>query len=201
MAYDPTDNSVIVSDFWNFRIQRFSAAGAKMATFKNAVGTGVGAPYDIAVDPTDVPSAGPLAGLANFWVADQEQSAIVEFRHDGTPLHTLGVGGVGLVAHPHGCGGGAMDNPTHLVVDPSNGNLYVSDVACKNVWEFAHDGTFVRQFDWSGWKTATGYFQPTPRGIGMDENGNIYVLELNSRTVAVFNRSGQFLRVFPGSPT
>jgi tripartite motif-containing protein 71 len=197
MAYDPTDNSVIVGDYWNFRIQRFSAAGAKLATFKNAVGTGVGAPYDIAVDPTDVPSSGPLAGLANFWVADQEQSAIVEFSHDGTPLHTLGVGGVGSYAHPHGCGGGAMDNPTHLVVDPSNGNIYVSDVACKNVWEFAHDGTFIRQFDWSGWKTATGYFQPTPRGIGMDENGNIYVLELNSRTVAVFDKQGQFLRVFP----
>jgi tripartite motif-containing protein 71 len=197
MAYDPTDNSVIVGDYWNFRIQRFSAAGAKMATFKNAVGTGVGAPYDIAVDPTDVPSTGPLAGLANFWVADQEQSAIVEFSHDGTPLHTLGVGGLGSYAHPHGCGGGAMDNPTHLVVDPSNGNIYVSDVACKNVWEFAHDGTFIRQFDWSGWKTATGYFQPTPRGIGIDENGNIYVLELNSRTIVVFNRSGQFLRVFP----
>src|SRR5207248_10442287 len=46
-------------------------------------------------------------------------------------------------------------------------------------------------------KKATGYFEPTPRGIQMDENGNIYVLELNSRTVVVFNRSGQFQRVFP----
>ena len=197
MAYDTTDNSVIVGDYWNFRIQRFSAAGAKLATFKNTVGTGVGAPYDIAVDPWDVPTTGPMAGLANFWVADQEQGDVVEMDHNGNVLHTLGVGGDGNYAHPMGCGNGAMTFPTHLVVDPSNGNLYISDVRCKNVWEFSHSGTFIRQFDWSGWKTATGFFTPTPRGIGMDENGNIYVLELNSRTIAVFNRLGQFQRVFP----
>ena len=193
MAYDPTDNTVLVGDYWNFRIQRYSAAGAKVATYKNLVQGGVGAPYDIAIDPWDTPAS----GLANFWVADQEQQAVVEFDHNGNILHTLGVGGVGSYAHGHGCGNGDMDNPTHLVIDPSNGNIYISNTACKNVYEYAHDGTFIRQFDWSGWKTATGYFQPTPRGIGMDENGNIYVLELNSRTIVVFNKQGQFLRVFP----
>ncbi|MDX6521694.1 MAG: tripartite motif-containing protein 71 [Gaiellales bacterium] len=193
MAYDPTDNTVIVGDYWNFRIQRFSAAGAKIATYKNSVQGGVGAPYDIAIDPWDTPAS----GLANFWVADQEQQAVVEFDHNGNILHTLGVGGTGTYLHGHGCGGGNMDNPTHLVIDPANGNIYISNTACNNVYEFAHDGTFIRQFDWSGWKTATGFFTPTPRGIGMDENGNIYVLELNSRTIAVFNQQGQFLRVFP----
>ena len=68
---------------------------------------------------------------------------------------------------------------------------------CKNVWEFSHSGTFIRAFDWSGWKHATGLFTPTPRGIGMDENGNIYVLELESRTVVVFNKSGVWQRNFP----
>jgi tripartite motif-containing protein 71 len=194
LAFDSSDNSLIVGDYWNFRIQRYSAVdGHKIATYKNSVQGGVGAPYDIAIDPWDTPGS----GLSNFWVADQEQQAVVEFDHTGHILHTLGVGGVGTYAHAHGCGGGDMDNPTHLVIDPTNGNIYISNTACKNVYEYAHDGTFIRQFDWSGWKTATGYFQPTPRGIQMDENGNIYVLELNSRTIVVFNRSGQFLRVFP----
>ena len=193
LAYDSSDDTLIVGDYWNFRIQRYSASGAKIATYKNSVQGGVGAPYDIAIDPWDTPAS----GLSNFWVADQEQQAVVEFDHTGHLLHTLGVGGVGSYAHAHGCGGGSMDNPTHLVIDPTNGNIYISNTACKNVYEYAHDGQFIRQFDWSGWKTATGYFQPTPRGIQMDENGNIYVLELNSRTVVVFNRLGQFLRVFP----
>ena len=197
MAWDPTDNTVLIGDYWNYRVQRFSATGAHLATYRNAVQGGTGAPYDIAVDPWDVPTSGPLAGKANFWVADQEQGAIVEFDHNGNLLHTLGFGGDGNYAHPKGCGGGSMTFPTHITIDPSNGNIYISDTRCNNVWEFAHDGTFIRGFDWSGWRTATGLFTPVPRGIGIDENGNIYVAELNSRTVAVFNRLGQFQRVFP----
>ncbi len=200
MDWDPTDNTVLVGDYWNYRVQRFSATGGHLATYRNSVQDGTGAPYDIEVDPWDVPTSGPLAGKADFWVADQEQSAIVEFDHNGNRLHTLGVGGDGAYAHPKGCGGGAMTYPTHIAIDPSNGNIYISDVRCKNVWEFSHAGAFVRGFDWSGWKTATGYNEPTPRGIGIDENGNIYVLELNSRTVVVFNRQGQFQRVFPRVP-
>jgi tripartite motif-containing protein 71 len=202
MAFDPSDNTVVVGDYWNFRIQRYTAAGVKVPGWpvRNQVQGGVGAPYDIAIDPNDTSACGNGSSATNcsdFWVADQEQQAVVEFDHTGHPLHTLGVGGVGTYAHNHGCGGGDMDNPTHLVIDPSNGNIYISNTACKNVYEYAHNGTFIRQFDWSGWKTATGYFQPTPRGIQMDENGNIYVLELNSRTIVVFNRLGQYLRVFP----
>jgi sugar lactone lactonase YvrE len=201
LAFDSSDNTLIVGDYWNFRIQRYSAAnGSKIATYKNSVQGGVGAPYDIAIDPNDTSACGGGSSATNcsdFWVADQEQQAVVEFDHTGHILHTLGVGGTGSYAHGHGCGGGDMDNPTHLVVDPSNGNIYISNTACKNVYEYAHDGTFIRQFDWSGWKTATGFFQPTPRGIQMDENGNIYVLELNSRTIVVFNQQGQFQRVFP----
>ena len=59
---------------------------------------------------------------------------------------------------------------------------------------FSHDGTFLGQFNWAGWKTDTGYFQPTPRGIQIDENRNIYVLELNSRTIVEFNSPGQYQR-------
>ncbi len=201
MAYDTSDNTVLVGDYWNFRIQRYTADGAKVATYRNQVQGGVGAPYDIAIDPNDTSACGGGSSATNcsdFWVADQEQQAVVEFNHTGTTvLHTLGVGGVGTYAHSLGCGGGSMDNPTHLVIDPSNGNIYISNTACKNVYEYAHDGTFIRQFDWSGWTTATHFYQPTPRGIQMDENGNIYVLELNSRTIAVFDRQGQFIRVFP----
>jgi tripartite motif-containing protein 71 len=199
MAYDRSDNTVLVGDYWNFRVQRFSASGAHLATYKNSTGAGVGAPYDIAIDPNDTSACGGGAAgqCSDFWVADQEQGDVVEFDHTGHVVRTLGHDGSGAYHHGKGCGGGLVTFPTHLVVDPSNGNLYISDVRCKNVWEFAHSGSFIRAFDWSGWKKATGYFEPTPRGIQMDENGNIYVLELNSRTVVVFNRSGQFLRVFP----
>ena len=32
-AYDPTDHTIIVGDYWNFRVQRYSDAGAHIATY------------------------------------------------------------------------------------------------------------------------------------------------------------------------
>jgi sugar lactone lactonase YvrE len=193
MAYDPSDDTVLAGDYWNFKVQRYSSAGAHLATYKSSVPGGVGAPYDLTTDPWDI----PVSGLANYWVADQEQAVVVEFDHDGNVLHTLGPGGDGNYAHPKGCGGGAMTYPTHLTVDPTNGDLYISDVRCKNVWVFGHDGTYLHAFDWTGWKNETGLFIPTPRGIQMDENGNVYVLDLNSHRISVFDKAGQFQRIFP----
>jgi sugar lactone lactonase YvrE len=197
MAWDPTDNTVIAGDYWNFRIQRWNADGTGRVTYKNSVQGGVGAPYDIAVDMFDVPTSGPLAGKANFWVADQEQAAVVEFDHTGHVLHTLGVGGDGNYAHGMGCSGGNMSDPTHLAIDPNNGKIFISDVFCKNVDIFSHTGTFLGQFNWAGWKTDTGFFTPTPRGIQIDENGNVYVLELNSRTIVEFHEDGSYVKSFP----
>jgi hypothetical protein len=210
-AYDPTDHTILVGDYWNFKIRRISSTGALVATYKNSVGAGVGAPYDVEVDPHDTSpcSAGSQNMCADFWVADQEQGDVVEMTHTGQVVQQIGPDGTGSGFHAKGCGGagGDMTFPTDIVVDPSNGNLFISDVRCKNVWEFTHNGTFIPNtsvtskwaggLDWSGWTTDTGYFQPTPRGIQMDENGNIYVLELNSRTIVVFNHSAQYVRSFP----
>ena len=201
MAWDPTDNTVIAGDYWNFRIQRWNADGTGRVTYTNRVSTdaskGVGAPYDVAVDMYDIPTSGALAGKANFWVADQEQADVVEFDHTGHVIRTLGVDGTGSYQHGFGCSGGNMQDPTHLAIDPNTGRMFISDVFCKNVDIFNHDGTFVGQFNWAGWKADTGYFQPTPRGIQLDDSGNVYVLELNSRTVVQFKEDGSYVRSFP----
>jgi sugar lactone lactonase YvrE len=199
-AYDPTDNTILVGDYWNYRIQRYSNTGQHIATYRNAAGAGVGAPYGVTVDPNDTSACGngnPATNCADYWVADQEQADVVEFDHTGHVVRTFGPDGTGTGSHPTGCGGGDMTYPTDIMIDPSNGNVYVSDVRCKNVYEFSHTGSFIGQFDWTGFKTATGVGTPTPRGIVMDENGNVYVLEFSSRRIVVFNRQGQYQRVFP----
>ena len=164
----------------------------------------MGAPYGVTVDPNDTSACGngnPATNCADYWVADQEQADVVEFDHTGHPIRTFGPDGTGTGNHPKGCGGGDMTYPTDIMIDPSNGNVYISDVRCKNVYEFSHSGVFIGQFDWSGFKTATGIATPTPRGIVMDENGNVYVLEFSSRRIVVFNRQGQYQRVFPSRST
>ena len=102
------------------------AAGAHVATYSNRAGAGVGAPYDLAIDPNDTSSCGSGGGqCSDFWVADQEQGDVVEFNHTGGVVRTLGHDGTGAYHHGPGCGGGLVTFPTHLVVDPSNGNLYI----------------------------------------------------------------------------
>jgi tripartite motif-containing protein 71 len=200
MAWDPTDNSVLVSDYWNYRVQRFSSTGTFQKIIPAKPGNSTaGAVYDIAVDPFDVPATGG----ANFWMAEQEQGRIIEMTHNGTWLQTIGTLGAGTDAqHPGaayslGCGSGKMTWPTHLAIDPSSGKIYVSDPSCDQIWIFSHTGTFLGQFSWTGFTAATGIYKPVPRGIAEDTAGNFYVAELNSHSVAVFDPSGKFVRAFP----
>lgn len=211
--WDPTTNTILWGDYWNYRVKRYTIDGQKctralcgspfVVTTTKPVGElgGIGAPYDIEVDVTDLDAS----GRASFWVADQGNARIVQFTYDGQWLQTIGLGGGGSDAehpghdYPRGCSGGQMIIPTHIWVNPHNGNLYVSDPRCQEVKVFTHQGEFLFRFDWSGWKAATGLSGPKPRGIvggrdwDGDGEGDVYVAEHYYRSVAVFNRSGQYL--------
>ena len=215
--WDPTTNTILWGDYWNYRVKRYTITGQKctltlcgsplVVTTTKPQGQlgGIAAPYDIETDVTDLDGS----GRASFWVADQGSARIVQFRYDGTWLQTIGLGGGGSDAshagraYPRGCGNGAMLIPTHIWVDPANGRLYVSDPRCRTVWVFAHNGSFLFDFDWAAWKAATGMGQAVPRGLAGgrdwdgDGQGDVYVVEHGSRAVAVFSKSGQYLGKFP----
>jgi sugar lactone lactonase YvrE len=196
MEWDASDNTILVGDYWNYRVQRFSATGAHMATYTDVTGPkangGIAsAPYDIASDPTD-----PVGGGSSFWAADQGSSNFAEFSHSGAWLQTIGKQQSTVIGtdatHPghsyaFGCGNGQMNVPTHIMVDTvaSNHFLYVSDPACRNVYIFNHQGVFQGQLDWTG----SGVGTPIPRGLAEDAAGNIFVAEYNSRRIFVFNPS------------
>ena len=200
-AYNPTDGtgaqgSILVGDYWNYKVQRFSVNGQHLDTYNDVTGPKANggipsAPYDIAADPTD-----QVGGGASFWAADQGSSNIVEFSHTGAWLQTIGKQQSTVIGtdstHPgasyaKACGGGAMQIPTHVMVDTvfSTHYLYVSDPQCRNVYIFNHQGVFEGALNWSG----SGVGTPIPRGIAEDAAGNIYVAEYNSRRIFVFNPS------------
>lgn len=212
--WDPTTNTILWGDYWNYRVKRYTIDGQKctaalcdgspfVVTTTKPVGQpgGIGAPYDVETDVTDLDGSGRAA----FWVADQGNERIVEFSYTGQWLQTIGLGGSGTDAsHPghnwaRGCGNGQMLIPTHIWVNPDNGNLYVSDPRCNQVYVYTHSGNFLFEFNWSGWKAATGLGSAKPRGIagGRDWNGDgqgdIYIAEFNFRSVVVFDRSGDYL--------
>lgn len=188
MGFDHTDNTILVGDLWNYVVKRFTESGGKNGVVskiapRGATG-GIGAPFGVAAD-----------NAGNVWVADQSNSRVVEFNHNGTWIQTIGSGGGPNPGENYGvgCGNGKMTIPTHLVLDSSN-NVYVSDPRCRAVYVFNSTGGYLRTFQWS----AKG--KPIPRGIGMDSAGNVYVAEFNSRKIYVFNTMGQQLSVFQGAP-
>ena len=144
-VYNPTDGtgaqgSILVGDYWNYKVQRFSVNGQHLDTYNDVTGPkangGIAsAPYDIAADPTD-----QVGGGASFWAADQGSSNFVEFSHSGAWLQTIGKQQSTVIGtdatHPghsyaFGCGNGQMHVPTHIMVDTvaSDHFLYVSDPA------------------------------------------------------------------------
>ena len=195
LDYDQSDNTILVGDYWNYRVQRFTTAGAHVNTYLDITGPkangGIAsAPYDIAVDPTDL-----VGGKPTFWAADQGSSNFAQFTHDGAWLQTIGAQQSTVTgtdsAHPGASysanctGNGHMMIPTHLMVDtvlPTH-YLYVGDPNCRAVNIFNHQGVFEGQLNWSG----SGVGTPIPRGIAEDTSGNIYVAEYNSRRIFVFS--------------
>lgn len=188
MDYDATDGTVLVGDYWNMRVKRFTADGKFIAIVSKRAAKdqpgGICVPYDVEADED-----------GNVIVADQNCSRVVVFDHNGNWIRTIGRGGT--PNYPFGCGGGKMQIPTHVVKDPATDRYYVSDPRCGNIYVFDSAGVFLFEFDWSGWKTETGISKPVPRGVDQDAAGNIYVVEHFSRAVAVFDREGHYLSKFP----
>lgn len=205
MDWDSSDDTVLVGDYWNYRVKRFTAngntpgggTGGKIVSVTKPRGVlgGTAAPYDVEADQFDTSAD----GKATWWSADQESSRIVQFSHDGTWLQTIGLGGGGTdQAHPGanyaaGCGGGKMDIPTHIYVDPADGEIYVSDPRCRAVYRYSHTGQFLGQFDWAPFTQESGVYTPIPRGIAARPDGSIYVAEFNSRSIVQFDREGRYL--------
>ena len=197
MDWDPTDNTILVGDYWNYRVWRYTTSGTLVGSVsQHALGGmsgGITAPYDVEADPTDLNASGKAA----VWVADQGSSRIVEFDHNGKWLQTIGKLDSGQssgtdAAHPghayaYGCGAGQMHIPTHLLVDTvlSSHLIYVSDPNCREVYIFDHHGAFQGSLNWAG----SGVGTPIPRGVAEDAAGNIYVAEFNSRKIFVFSAS------------
>jgi tripartite motif-containing protein 71 len=197
MDWDSTDNTILVGDYWNYRVWRYHTDGTLASSTpvsQHALGGlsgGITAPYDVEADATDLNSN----GLAALWVADQGSSRIVEFDHNGRWLQTIGklnsgqAGGTDAThpghAYPYGCGGGDMHIPTHILVDTvfSTHYIYVSDPNCRAVYIYDHQGGFHGALDWTG----SGVGTPIPRGVAEDAAGNIYVAEFNSRKIFVFD--------------
>lgn len=137
----------------------------------------------------------------NVWVADARAdggkgSVVVKFSPQGDILMTLGTPGV------HGNPPEALTDPTDLVTDPENGDVYIAE-SHSNVADpdlvgrisvFDRNGNFLRVIGRAG--TGPGEFR-TPHAIEFDSQGRLIVADRHNHRVQMLSKDGSFIREYP----
>ncbi|MGB0100783.1 MAG: hypothetical protein WBP61_10935 [Nocardioides sp.] len=178
--YNPVSNEMIVGDYLNNQIRRYSLDGRIIGSFYRSNATGQ--PYSIAVDPRngdiyvpEIADGGPMNKVAHY-------------TSDGTFVRQLTLSGI--------------DYQAWITIDAS-GNLIQSDSHYANnssnrprvrVWRLS-DGANIRNFDiWpSGTTTAT-----TPRvyGIDVDAANNYWLTDTFNHRILKYSSTGTLLGTY-----
>jgi DNA-binding beta-propeller fold protein YncE len=147
----------------------------------------------------------------NVWVADARApspeelmkfpgeegkgSVVVKFSPQGKSLMTLGKAGV-RGNPPEG-----LTDPTDVVTDPANGDVYVAeshtDVTAPNlvgrISVFDRNGKFLRVIGKTG--TGPGEFR-TPHAIEFDSQGRLIVADRHNHRIQILTKEGKFVAEF-----
>jgi hypothetical protein len=147
-----SQGDVYVADWQNNRVEKFTAAGAYISQFNgsDAPGGPFSRPNDVAVDPKS----------GDVWVA---AGAVVD-RFDSEGKYAV----VQLTGTPAGAtitGAASFGTAWGVAVDPSSGDVYVTDYGRHVVDKFTSAGVYESQF-----ATEAGGF-----GVAVDLEGNVYV--------------------------
>jgi len=138
----------------------------------------------------------------NVWVTDaradpatSKGSVVVKFSPDGKVMMTLGKAGV------KGNPPEALTEPTDVVTDPGNGDVYVAeshtDVTDPNligrISVFDKNGKFLRTIGKAG--TGPGEFR-TPHALEFDSMGRLVVADRHNHRVQILTKDGRFVREY-----
>ncbi len=177
------DGSVYVTDTWNHRIEKFSAAG-KFITAWGFFGQGETAdafygPRGLAVD-----------AHGRVYVTDTGNKRIVVFDSNGNFITQFG---------SQGFDAGQFDEPVGIAID-KNGTVYVADTWNQRVQTFTPleaDGvlSFVpdKQWDVYGWFTQSLDNKPF---IAVNDDLHVFITDPDGFRVMEFDPNGELLRTW-----
>jgi hypothetical protein len=182
---------LLVADSGNNRIEAFNFAtlnaqwpvGAFVASF-GSKGSGNGQ----FINPTAIVDAGQEQwGTENFFVVDSGNNRVQKIREmeilaEGESVTYKYLGQFGS----KGSGNGQLTGPTGIALDPSTGDLAVTDTGNHRVEEFLPAGTYVAKF---GGKGSGDESFEGPQGIAADPAGNLYVADSGNNRVDVWRSS------------
>src|SRR5215510_8020792 len=140
---------------------------------------------------TDARAASPEE-LTRFPGEANKGSVVVKFSPDGKVLMTLGKPGV------RGNPPEALTDPTDVVTDPGNGDVYVAeshtDVTSAGligrISVFDKNGKFLRAIGKAG--TGPGEFR-TPHALEFDSRGRLIVADRHNHRMQILTKDGKFV--------
>ena len=145
----------------------------------------------------------------NIWIAGNGDGFIQKYSRDGKLLLQIGVKGKvdsadgKLKSRFLNTGQDSFYSPTQVAVDPTNGDLFVSDgYGNKRVVVFDKTGKFLRQWGRQGTTDEAaagvgGAFVNIVHCVVMANDGLLYVCDRNGDRIQVFDKTGAFKRNIP----
>ncbi len=175
-------------------VHHFDESGKEIKSFGGGMfvwphGIHVDRDGNVWVTDARVPSA---EEIKKFPGEDHKGSVAVKFSPDGKVLMTLGKPGV------KGNPPEALTEPTDVVTDPANGDIYVAE-SHTNVEDpnlvgrisvFDKDGKFLRTIGKTG--TGPGEFR-TPHMIKFDSQGRLIVADRHNHRIQILTKDGKYL--------
>jgi DNA-binding beta-propeller fold protein YncE len=178
-------------------VHKFDESGKEIRSFGGGMfvwphGIHVDREGDVWVTDARAPSADDLKKFA----AEQDKgSVVVKFSPEGRVLMTLGKPGV------RGNPPEALTDPTDVVTDPKNGDVYVAeshtDVTDPHlvgrISVFDKKGKFLRTVGRTG--TGPGEFR-TPHALELDSKGRLIVADRHNHRIQILTHEGTWLREY-----
>jgi hypothetical protein len=143
----------------------------------------------------------------NFWTAGNNDGIVQKYTHDGSKM-LLQIGTKGVMDSSDGTATGtglnsshtSLFKPSQIAVDPSNGDVYVSDgYGNRRVVVFDREGRYLRQWGRQGTQAEAdagvgGVFLGTVHCVVIGNDGLVYVCDRLGDRVEVFDKMGNFKR-------
>lgn len=178
VQYNPVSNEIIVGDYLNNQIRRYSPDGEILGSFYRS--NNKGQPYSIGVDPTNGDIYVPE-------IADgQPNNRVARYTKNGTYVSELTLSGIDYQAWITVDGNGQM-----IQADSHYGNNSSSNPPAVRVWRLS-DGKQVRSFNVLPPGT-TSSTVPRLYGIDNDAVGNIWITDTFNNRILKYSSTGTFL--------
>jgi streptogramin lyase len=177
------DDSIYVTDTWNYRIQKFSPEGEFIRMWGN---------YNIGSSPQGL--YGPRGIMVNMdgrvFVTDTGNKRVVIYDSDGNYLNEFGSGGLDV---------GNFDEPVGIAMD-NEGKIFIVDTWNRRVQVFEPDQSgliFSPLISWNinGWFGQSINNKPF---ITISSSGNVFVSDPEGSRILEFSAVGEFIHGWTG---